>query len=337
MFLGWSVATLDAIEEIRLRWLRERSVYDEFCSALVKSTEQALKVRGVAARVTSRVKEVDSLVRKLMKQAKEGRSPTYEGIVDKVGVRVVVRFKEEVDEIADLFKVIFNCAKFEMKSEGQQVNEFGYRSCHMDIALRPDHDGYSSFKLFVGELQIRTLAQDLWAEMAHELSYKSVLRELAPSLQHVLDRRVYILSALVESADMEFSRINREVLGAPGAERLLLLRVLEHEYFKFTSVPYDPEFSFESIGLLAQVNPTPLHLLREDLAKFTENNRAKLAHIFSDQQSNQDRSAFIFQPEVILIFECLDNRPIALEEAWEARFTMRELDRLASAWAKPTF
>jgi ppGpp synthetase/RelA/SpoT-type nucleotidyltranferase len=327
----------DIIEEIRLRWIKEQDDHNRFRLVLAELTEETLKSNGMAGRVTSRLKTIDSLVRKLMKQVKEGREPAFESVVDKVGVRAVVRFKEEVEEAASVFRSAFRCLKLEFKSEGKQSNEFGYQSCHMDIGLREDHPNYSLFRPFVGELQVRTVAQDLWADMAHELSYKSVLRDLAPSMQTLIDRRIYILSALVESADMEFSRINKEILSSEGAENLLLLRALEREYYKFTSRTYDPEFSLESIAVLGKINPRPIHQLRRDLSDFSEKNNAKLAHIFTDQASNQDRSAFLFQPEAILIFEFLDSRPIELEDVWQVNFPTKELERLASAWATPVF
>jgi ppGpp synthetase/RelA/SpoT-type nucleotidyltranferase len=299
--------------------------------------EETLKRIGISARVTSRIKAIDSLVRKAMKQMKEGRTPTFDSIVDKVGIRAVVRFKEEVEEAAGALQGAFHCTKVEFKSEGKRLNEFGYQSCHMDILLRTDHPHYSSFDAFPAELQVRTLAQDLWADMAHELSYKSVLRDIAPERQMTIDRRIYILSALVESADMEFSRINGEILGSPGAERLLLLRALEREYFKFTSRPYDPEFSLDCIEVLMRVNPRPLHQAKEELAQFSDKHRVRLDHIFSDQKNNQDRSVFLFQPEAILIFECLESRPLALEEVWQRNFSGRELERLATAWGASVF
>ena len=102
---------------------------------------------------------------------------------------------------------------------------------------------YGDFGQYGAELQVRTLAQDLWAEMAHELSYKSIFVMLRLICRRRIDRRIYILSALVESADMEFSRINRHVANAPGAEQLNVLRTLETQFFKHVSRPYDLEMS----------------------------------------------------------------------------------------------
>lgn len=327
----------EAVEGIRLRWIDAEAEYDRFRLVVEESTKQALQRAGLSARVTSRTKKIDSLVRKALKQIKEGRSPSFDSIVDKVGVRAVVRFKEEVGEAVGTLKSVFHCTRLEYKSEGQRLNEFGYRSCHMDIELLRDHKSYSLYPTFPAELQVRTLAQDLWADMAHELSYKSVLRDANPELQKTIDRRIYILSALVESADMEFSRINEEIIGAQGAGRLLVLRALEREYFKYTSRAYDPEFSLEVIDMLWPINPRPIPQLTQDLAQFSEENSAKLNHIFSDQANNPLRSAFLFQPEVFLLFESLERHSLALEETWEQHFPASELEKLATAWGVAVF
>jgi len=326
----------ESIEEIRRQWIESRPVYDFFRDVIQKDTVHALKKIGLKARVSSRTKEVDSLVRKALKQVKEGRTPTFESFVDKVGVRAIVRYQEDVDEAVAALKIAFECMKIEYKNE-TRLNEFGYRSCHMDIRLLAHHKSYSLYRSFPAELQVRTLAQDLWAEMAHELSYKSVLRTADPTRQKQIDRRIYVLSALVESADMEFSRINNEILNAPGASRLLILDALEREYYKFTSQPYDTEFSLEVIDMVSQISTRTLQQLKDDLSRFAEENEVKLEHIFSDQAGNPFRSAFLFQPEVFLIFECLQNRPIALEEIWEEHFPAFELEQLATVWGSNVF
>jgi ppGpp synthetase/RelA/SpoT-type nucleotidyltranferase len=339
---------VDPIEEIRLRWLKEKKHYVEFCKVLDSELKATLRRIGISATVTSRSKEIDSLVRKVIKQQKEGRHPAFESIVDKVGLRAVVRFAEEVDEAVKALETTFNCLKVEYKSEVKEgqtsevgyrdsLKMFGYRSCHMDITLPKNHESYSLYPDFPAELQVRTLAQDLWAVMAHELSYKSILRDVAPARQDAIDRRIYILSALIESADMEFSRMNGEIMATPGAEIFLLLRALEREYFKYTSRQYDRELSLQALKALAVVHPRPVNQAKDELSAFSERYAARLRHIFSDQANNPDRSAFLFQPESIFIFECLATRQLTLEEEWEKSYPANELQRLASVWGIPVF
>ncbi len=338
----------ESVEEIRIKWIKEKPHYLKLCDLLDAELKKTLKSIGISATVTSRPKEVESLVRKVIKQQAEGRSPTFDSIVDKIGLRAVVRFDEEVDEAVEVLRRTFNCIKSEYKSEVRDDNvsdlehkeslkKFGYRSCHMDITLAQGHPSYSTFGNIPAELQIRTHAQDLWAVMAHELSYKSVLRDVAIQRQEAIDRRVYILSAIIEAADMEFARMNKEIVNTLGAELLILLRALEREYFKFTGQQYDREFSLQCLKFLSAINPRPVHQAKVALAEFSGKHNAKLSHIFSDQADNPDRSAFLFQPEAIFIFECLENQQLVLEEEWEKHYPARELERLATAWGVPVY
>lgn len=326
----------DTVEEIRQRWVAERPTHVAFCELLKDDFAGLCARMGIHARVTGRVKEIDSLVRKAMKQVREGRTPTLQSIIDKVGLRIIVRFQPEVNGIVAEVKKRFNCLKVEYKSEGVKVNEFGYRSCHIDLQLDTNHPGQCGFAGFSAELQVRTLAQDLWAEMAHELSYKSVLRDTSPEFQLAIDRKIYILSALIESADMDFSQINDDVAQASGTEALNILRSLEHEYYQFTSKPYDMELSLDVIRLLREGDNRNSHRVATEIRKFTVDNREKLDHIFRDQATNVDRSMFLFQPESFLIFEAFQCRPLSIEDTWQQQFPIQELRRLQVVWGVPT-
>lgn len=327
----------EIVEEIRQTWMAERPRHEAFCEFLKSEFARVCTQMGIRARVTGRVKEIDSLVRKALKQVREGRTPSLPKMIDKVGLRIIVRFQHDVDAIVADVRNRFDCLKVDYKTEGVRVNEFGYRSCHIDLQLGTNHPGQQNFAGFAAELQVRTLAQDLWAEMAHELSYKSVLRDTSPEFQLAIDRRIYILSALIESADMDFSRINDDVTNAPGAEPLSILRSLEHEYYQFTSNPYDLELSLDVIRLFREGDTRNPHQFATEISKFTADHREKLDHIFSDQATNQNRSMFLFQPESFLIFEALQRRPLSVEDIWEQQFPIQELRRLQVVWGVATF
>jgi len=86
---------------------------------------------------------------------------------------------------------------------------------------------------FVGlhaEIQVRTLAQDVWSRVSHALSYKSEI-----SIPVETERRLFCLSALFEVADREFSRLHEEISQLPNAAVLRVLAALERQYFKLTS------------------------------------------------------------------------------------------------------
>ena len=75
------------IEDARLRWIEERPIYDEFASLLADRIRVALSSLGLWFTVQCRTKELDSLLKKLMR----GKH-TYETLPDKVGLRVIVLY-----------------------------------------------------------------------------------------------------------------------------------------------------------------------------------------------------------------------------------------------------
>src|ERR1700724_908007 len=103
----------EAAEEIRLRWAVARDEYDRFRAIVEKTAKEAMHHIGLSVRITSRTKTIDSLVRKALKQIRAGRYPTFDSIFDKVGIRIVVQFKEEVEEAVETLKETFRCTKIE--------------------------------------------------------------------------------------------------------------------------------------------------------------------------------------------------------------------------------
>jgi hypothetical protein len=201
--------------------------------------------------------------------------------------------------------------------------------------LKPDHPEIGALGDLTAEIQVRTLAQDLWSEMAHDLSYKGVLR-LAGAEQRLIDRRIYILSALVESADMDFSRIDDELHGVPNASELLVLAALEKHYYRFTAQDYDREFSIDSIRtLMGLYGGNALSQISSAISHFVTTHEKTLQHVFERQRINLDRSVFLYQPESLIILERLTNAPLALENFWPNEFPPEELARLKNVWAVP--
>jgi putative GTP pyrophosphokinase len=64
---------------------------------------------------------------------------------------------------------------------------------------------YNRFDNLVAEIQVRTILQHAWAEIEHDIQYKST--DTIPSLIH---RRFMSLAGLIEIADREFQAIQDE-------------------------------------------------------------------------------------------------------------------------------
>jgi ppGpp synthetase/RelA/SpoT-type nucleotidyltranferase len=101
-----------------------------------------------------------------------------------------------------------------------------YLSVHADIRLKADDPLSANFPpdKFRAEMQVRTLSQNLWAEMAHDTVYKSE-DSLRPA-NKLLQRRIYILAGVVELADEEFNRIEHEM---PTVPEFRVLKSLERK------------------------------------------------------------------------------------------------------------
>ncbi len=156
--------------------------------------------------VGHRVKSLPSLAGKL---AHPGR--TYhrlDEITDLVGIRVVTYFADEIESVAQMVErtLRVDWARSGDKSRGHAPTQFGYQSVHYVcappeevVARRPEWD-------VAFEVQIRTILQHTWAEIEHDIGYKSP--DAVPSR---VRRRFSRLAGLLEIADDEFVALRREM------------------------------------------------------------------------------------------------------------------------------
>lgn len=317
------------LEHARTRWSAERGAYEKFCTHLKARLSEVVRECGCWSDVSSRTKEIDSLLKKLIRK----KDATYESLGDKAGARVVVRYMADVDRICQSVK-----AHFEYRNEEDVVARLGteavgYRSRHADISLRPDDPKVGEFSpaTFTAELQVRTLAQHLWAEMSHDTFYKD---QIVPGLKP-LERRVNLMAGLLEVADAEFERLNKKVSAMPGMSDMKLLKSLESIFFRFSSQRGDVAVSLELLPVLRKVygdddDAAIVAKVRDFIA---EPERAEtMQSVMTYQLTNPDRSAFIFQPEVLLIYERLEHGQEALRSQWNQVLPDKELQNLALAF-----
>src|SRR5260370_28795528 len=97
------------------------------------------------------------------------------------------------------------------------------------LMFRPGDPNATEFppEKFRAELQVRTLAQHLWADLAHDTVYKH--DDTLLPLPDLLKRRIYILAGEIEVADEEFNRIEREM---PSVPEFTILKALERYHYR---------------------------------------------------------------------------------------------------------
>lgn len=143
-----------------------------------------------------RIKGFDSFVEKI--REKKAKEP-FQEIMDVVGLRIVCLFHSDVKEIGVIVKKNFEIIEEDDKINSVDVNIFGYMSLHYKAKLKDVQSDYKDIKDIPFEIQIRTIAQDAWASISHNLDYKN---ESAIPLH--LKRDFHALSALFYIADTHF-------------------------------------------------------------------------------------------------------------------------------------
>jgi hypothetical protein len=113
---------------------------------------------------------------------------------------------EKVDQVIETeFSVTEKSDKAEVLKQQERL---GYQSIHYLVSLGPKRTSlpeYRPFKDMVAEIQVRTILQHAWAEIEHDIQYKSV--ETIPTS---IRRRFMSLAGLFEIADREFQAIQDE-------------------------------------------------------------------------------------------------------------------------------
>ncbi len=158
--------------------------------------------------LASRTKSIESLSKKI--DNKNDKYSSLEQITDITGIRIITYLESDVDSVANLIEKEF--VKDEVNSidkRNLQVNQFGYKSLHIVISFNQNRAQLSEYKLYKNlkcEIQIRSILQHAWAEIEHDLGYKA---EISVPDEH--KRSFNRLSALLETADIEFNRLKLEM------------------------------------------------------------------------------------------------------------------------------
>ncbi|KZN44832.1 GTP pyrophosphokinase [Pseudoalteromonas luteoviolacea] len=158
--------------------------------------------------VSSRVKDRNSLQKKI---EKKGKYTSLTEITDIVGVRIITHYSDEVDQIADLIEKEFTIdAKNSIdKRASLDPDRFGYLSLHYVASLsssRSKLKEYKKFSTMKFEIQIRSILQHTWAEIEHDIGYKSKIEIPKP-----VRRKFSQLAGLLELADDQFIQIRNEL------------------------------------------------------------------------------------------------------------------------------
>jgi putative GTP pyrophosphokinase len=159
----------------------------------------------------SRTKDYDSLVGKILRPEKDGRYTRLSSVTDLSGVRLIAYVKDDCDKICSIIRKNFKVDESNSIDKGTEFDDgqFGYSSRHLVVSYKSDRTRLPEFNLFKGlkaEVQVRTLLQHTWAAIDWKLRYKS--KDEAP---REVRRKLFRISALLETADDEFSYVTNGI------------------------------------------------------------------------------------------------------------------------------
>ena len=157
--------------------------------------------RNPISAVKSRLKHPESIKEKLLRR---GVPLTFESLEanlsDVAGVRVICAFTADVYMLADALLAQDDITLLERKDYIKNPKKNGYRSLHLVVSV-PIFLEHEKRPMKV-ELQLRTIAMDVWASLEHQLRYKkdnTFTEEMAAELLHCaslsaeLDERMDLL------------------------------------------------------------------------------------------------------------------------------------------------
>jgi len=193
------------------RFAGERHTFEALGQKLEGRLREIAGSMGIGADVTSRVKSIIGFAEKLVRK---GYVENPDQVTDLTGVRIVVKSLHDVERMAAALRAACESsdALFVLDRENVSdkrgpgfgdVEKFGYQSLHLVVEMTGlGGTDWKPFERRKAEVQIRTRAQGVYAEVSHGLTYKGedqVPRDVRRSLARI--------AALLESVDHEISGI----------------------------------------------------------------------------------------------------------------------------------
>jgi len=159
---------------------------------------------NLAFSIQHRIKSLSSIINKLNDNPKLNIKSIIK-LQDLIGIRLITNFYRDIENIIKIIESNFKVYNKYNIVDRYSEREFGYSSIHLIIGI-PDAwlslPSVGDLKDILCEIQIRTLAQHLWANASHLLQYKN-----EKSIPINLLRDVNRISALLELIDLEYERI----------------------------------------------------------------------------------------------------------------------------------
>lgn len=200
----------DHIDDILTEYDSRRSVHERLCGKLEVLMQELIVSKNLSFHsIATRVKSRPSLMGKIV--GDESKYNCLNDITDISGARVITYFQNDVDLVADIIESEFDIDNDNSidKRKAAEHDRFGYASLHYVVKLNSERlqlTEYSSFSDYTAEIQVRSILQHAWAEIEHDLGYKSQME-----IPFEVRRRFSRLAGVLELVDDEFELIKESI------------------------------------------------------------------------------------------------------------------------------
>lgn len=208
-----STANLPSKEKIREKYDSYYNYFQDIINAIVDKLQNNVTLMAQPT-YKSRVKSFGSYYKKVLRLKSHLINSENKMIylTDMMGIRLICAFLEDINIAIEQIKNIFDVEEIEVKGADKKFSEFGYESVHVLVkipneikeaaeAKHPELDKLND--TLVCEIQVRTILQDAWAEVEHELIYKTEFNPFDIPLR----RKLASLNASLTLADITFQEI----------------------------------------------------------------------------------------------------------------------------------
>lgn len=196
-------------QELMRSYDEQRDLYSAFCVTSADLIRRLLEAQGIAIHsISFRCKDRKSLEKKISK--KKNKYKIISDITDLVGVRVITHYSDDVDVVAKVIEKEFaiDTSNSIDKRASLDPDRFGYLSLHYVASFVNERSRLQEYAAYEGlklEIQIRSILQHTWAEIEHDIGYKSKY-----DIPDPVKRKFSRLAGLLELADQEFISIRTE-------------------------------------------------------------------------------------------------------------------------------
>lgn len=201
---------LEALDSYR----KVRGLYEGLSNVIREVLRAAIPRSYPIHSIEARAKDLDSFLKKAIKPLDDDPThPRYpeplKQITDLAGIRVITFFPRTLSAVNECVEAQFEVLeKMDKSEELIEAERFGYQSIHYLVKLKATRTvlpEYQRYQDLVAEIQLRTILQHAWAEMEHDIQYKSVA-----AIPAFIRRRFMSLAGMLEIADREFQTIQDE-------------------------------------------------------------------------------------------------------------------------------